>query len=98
MTPMTGSILRACPEPAVQAAVGVLTDALTPADGHITPAVETQMQNALYQLRSRSVRPDVVGALESAAAHLRLMAESKREGRCNLYMSQLLRIRRQMLV
>lgn len=93
---MNGSILRASPEPAVHAALDILHDALLPAEGDVSPKVETQMQNALYQLRARGAGPDVIGTFESAAARLRLMAEAKRAGRCNLYMSQLLRLRRQM--
>ena len=93
---MNGSILRTSPEPAVQAAIAILGDALRPAHGDVSPRIETQMQNALYQLRARGAGPDVIGTFESAAARLRLMAEAKRSGCCNLYMSQLLRLRREL--
>jgi hypothetical protein len=96
MTRVNGSALRDCPEPAVQAAVALLASAAQSEDGQVTAATETGMQNALYALRAGNTRPEVIGALETAAARLRLMADAKRDGRCNLYMSQLLRLRRQL--
>jgi hypothetical protein len=96
MTPRDASILRASPEPAAQAAMAILDDALLRAEDHVTARIETQMQNALYQLRAGGAGAEAIGALESAAARLRLMAEAKRAGCCNLYMSQLLRLRKQM--
>jgi hypothetical protein len=68
--------------------------ALRPVNGDVSFAVETQLQNALYALRTTSSDREALEWLEDVAASLRLLAEAKRDGRTNFYMSQLLRLRR----
>ena len=94
MTPVDGSALREAGEPEVQVILMALKRALD-AEGGVTPATETQVQNSLYALRSASPYSEAVASLEAVAANLRLLAEAKREGRCNLYASQMHRLRKQ---
>ena len=64
-------------------------------DGAITPSTEAQVHNSLYALRSSSPYADAVASLEAVAANLRILSNAKRDGRCNLYASQLTRLRKQ---
>ena len=84
-------------EPEVQAALLAVRQALASADCVITPSTETQVQNSLHALRSTSPYSDAVASLEAVATKLRVIAEAKRSGRCNLYMSQVIRLRKQVL-
>jgi hypothetical protein len=81
-------------DPDIQMAAAAIERALRPAQGDVSAAVETQLQNALYAVRAASADRQLLDRLEDVAATVRLMAEAKRQGRTNLYMSQLLRLRR----
>jgi hypothetical protein len=82
---------------AVASAMHALGTALRPDEGAITPATETQVQNAIDLLRKTGEEPDLRVRLEQIAADLRIMANSKRNGRPNLYASRLARLRRSLL-
>ncbi len=81
----------------LQVAAKVVERALLAPQGEVTPAVETQVQNTLYGLRKSSADRELLRWFEELATSLRLLAEAKRQGRTNLYMSQLLRLRRRVL-
>ena len=95
MTPIDAAILIQSPEPQVQSTLMLLRNAVT-AEGCLTAATETQVQNSLYALRVTSPYSEAVASLEAAAAKLRMVAEAKREGRCNLYASRLIRLRKEL--
>ena len=71
-----------------------IRQALLHPEGNVTPAVETQVQNALFALRSGPHDRALLSWLEEIAISLRVLAQAKREGRSNFYMSRLLRLRR----
>ncbi len=75
-------------------AIAAIESALLPPEGDINLATEADIQNALHALRSTSANKELISWLEAIAATIRLLAEAKRAGRTNLYMSQLLRLRR----
>ena len=79
---------------AVTAAIRTLEQAVTPADGAITPAAETQLQNAIDLLRRSDARPDLLPRLEQMAVDLRTAVNAKIYGRANLHASRLARLRR----
>ena len=79
---------------AVLSALAALDEALLPHEGAVTASTETRLQTALYLLRTRGGRPDLLAALEGVAASLRLTVEARRMGRPNLYASKLARLRR----
>jgi hypothetical protein len=97
MTTVDGAVLSNAREPEVQVALQVMRRAIAD-DGVITAATETQIHNALHGLRSASPYSDALASLEAAAASLRVIAEAHRTGRCNLQMSQRLRLRKQLAV
>lgn len=86
--------LHTAPEPEVHVALAALRRAMVEEAG-ITPATETQVQNSIYAMRSTSPYSAAVASLEGVAANLRVVAEAKRSGRCNLYASQFARLRKQ---
>ena len=96
MTPVDGAVLNQCQEPQVQAALMLLRRALT-VEGELTAATETKVQNSLHALRSSAPYSEALRSLEAAAVKLRVLSEARREGRCNLYASQLIRMRRELL-
>jgi hypothetical protein len=81
-------------DPSVQLAAVAIEWALLAPEGDVTPAIETQIQNALHALRSTSGDRELLSWFAELATSLRMLAEAKRQGRTNLYMSQLLRLRR----
>lgn len=81
-------------DPRVRTAAAAIERALRPAEGEVTPRLETELQNALDALRASSSDRQLLRRLEEIAVSVRVMAEAKRNGRTNLYMSQLLRLRR----
>ncbi len=81
-------------EHATQAAMLALHKALAPRDAEVTPATETQLQNALYLLRQCPHGRDALARLEGIARDLRVMVAARRDGRPNLYASKLARLRR----
>jgi hypothetical protein len=90
-----GTGLNASMQGAVQNAFVALRTAVAPPMGAVTPATQAQVQNSLDAIRHATPYSDAVRSLEAAACSLRILTEAKRNGRCNLYMSQLLRLRRQ---
>jgi hypothetical protein len=96
MTSTDATALGAATEPEVQAALIAIRRAVASPEGAVTPATETQIQNSLYRLRAASPYCEAVAALEKAAADVRLIAEAKHAGLCNLYRSKLLRLRKQL--
>jgi arginine/lysine/ornithine decarboxylase len=95
MKGLDGAALNATKEAEVHVAMLAVRGAL--AEGAITAHTETKVQNTLHTLRSTSPCSEAVTSLECLAANLRLISEAKRSGRCNLYMSQLIRLRKQIL-
>jgi len=83
-------------EHAVQMAAAAIERVLGPNGGDVSAAVETQLQNAVYLVRSSSSDRQLRSRLEDMAASVRILAEAKRQGRTNLYTSRLLRLRRLM--
>ena len=88
-------LLSAAREPEVRAALSALLG-MVDGDGQVTPAIETQMQNAIYALRSTSPRSPALEPLEAAATNLRLLFDAKRGGLCNMYESRVRRLRIQL--
>ena len=82
----------------VGGALLALEEALRAADGFITPATETRIENALHVMRCCDRESEAFRRLEAVAPRLRLMAEAKRTHRPNFYASQLLRLRREFFV
>ena len=95
MTPIDANALRTSTEREVQVALQALSTALSPAVALITASTETEIQNAIYRLRSRAPNHVAINALAATAASLRLIADAKRQGRCNFHNSQVLRLRKQ---
>ncbi len=60
----------------------------------ITPALETQVQNALHGARAYGCTPAGYETLESASAILASMSHAQRNGRPNLYASRRARLTR----
>jgi hypothetical protein len=81
-------------ESALRAARLALQLALRPAEGAVTPATETQIQNAIYFLRKSAGQDARLPALEQIATELRILSDARRSGRPNLYASRLARLRR----
>ena len=79
---------------AVTSAMQALACALSPAEGAITAATETQLQNAIDHLLKSGEAPELRIRLEQIAADLRATINSKLNGRTNLYASRLARLRR----
>jgi hypothetical protein len=92
---MNATASRNPAEPAVQAIMMAIRRAVD--SGEITASTETQLQNSLHLLRSTAPYSEAISSLEKAAANLRMIAEAKRAGRCNLYMSKLIRLRKELL-
>jgi hypothetical protein len=95
MTSINTAALVASIKPEVQVALMAIRKAVSSSEGDVTPAVETQLQNSIHTLRSTSPYSEAVAALEAVAVNLRVLAKAKQEGRCNLYTSQLMRLRKQ---
>ena len=81
-------------ESGLKVAAAMIERALLAPEGDVSPAVETTIQNALYALRFNSRDRELVQWVEEIAASIRMLADAKRQGRTNFYMSQLLRLRR----
>ena len=79
-------------ERAVMSAMRTL--ACAAAAGAITPAAETQLQNAIDLLRRSEPRTDLLPRLEQMAVDLRTAVNAKIYGRPNLHASRLARLRR----
>jgi hypothetical protein len=60
----------------------------------ITPAAEAEVQKALSLLRREGGNPDLLRRLEQISITLFALAQSRRNGRPNLYASQMLRMKR----
>ena len=63
----------------------------------VSPASEARIQNALYALRTSRCDRQIVEKFERVATTLCVLLQAKREGRPNLYASQLLRLRKLVL-
>jgi hypothetical protein len=83
-------------DPVAHMALPAVEKALAAPDGEIRPATETQIQNALHRLRLAGGEAELLRKMEHVATTFRLMADAKRDGRVNLYMSRLLRLRREL--
>jgi hypothetical protein len=81
-------------ETALRSARLALQVAVAPVDGAVTPATETQIQNAIDLLRKLATGDARLLRLEQIAAELRIIAGARRSGRPNLYASRLARLRR----
>jgi sirohydrochlorin ferrochelatase len=97
MTTVDGTALDAAQEPEVKLALQAIRRAVS-SEGAIPPETETQIQNTLHCLRSTAPYSEAIASLEAVAANLRMIAEAHRAGRCNLHMSKLMRLRKQLLV
>jgi hypothetical protein len=95
MMTVDATTLNTAPEPEVQAVMHAVRRALS-AGGAIPAATETQLQNTLHSLRSVTPYSEALAALEAVAANLRVIAEAHRDGRCNLHLSQVTRLRKQL--
>jgi hypothetical protein len=96
MKTLDGKCLQEAREPEVQAVMMALHRALSGEAG-FTAALEAQVQNSIHKLRSSSPYADAVKSLETVAVSLTVIAAAKRTGRCNLYDSQVTRLRKQIL-
>lgn len=87
----TTPIAASSPE---QALAHVLFGLVERGEVAVTPAAETQLQNALVRLRSSSPDKKLLRRVEEALTLVAIISNSRRSGRPNLAASTMLRLKR----